>query len=193
MTKTRRQGLDKCKARKTASGAPWACYATLKEKCEMMRLTGRRPAECRRTAVLTPRMRRVGPIRPVGNPIDACVVTAADLQAMTVQQIVNFIAKYKRPVEHVNPATGARKTKAEYIDDALKLAQSCPKTYDINPDVAPTRSIGLALKYRGVKVPVHGNPALCGAYKDKSKSVEWKMRPCREAFQDMYKNKATLQ
>jgi len=186
MPKTRRDGLAKCKARKTASGVPYRCFATKAEKCAHLSLLGSHPSECRRPASNTATRH---PRRPIGNPIDPCVATHEDLQAMTVNGIKNFMRKYRIPIPRISPTTGLPVVKSELIQAALAGAQSCPRGGPpINPETASIRDLGLALKYRGIIPPEYGD-GTCGFVNPKTVSQlrfnrigKGKKTPCRAQF-----------
>lgn len=194
-SKPKRPSLATCRTRTTSKGTPYHCYATKQERCAALTQAGKHSIACSasRYSPLAPGSGRVGGYRrPVGNPIDPCVAVRSDFEAMTIPQIVSYIRKNTMdhptgyPILDVNPSTGMRKVKADWINEALSLAQSCPASYPIDVNTATTRQLGLALKYKGIKPPTLGDPAVCGVLKGKKgKDGVWRSRPCKAQFKQM--------
>ncbi|MDR3540723.1 MAG: hypothetical protein P4L69_07095 [Desulfosporosinus sp.] len=189
---TRQSGKErktKCSRRKTSKGLPYRCYATKKERCAEKALMGQYDAICHSGL-----FDRTTPIRrPVGNPIDACVVEYADLATMTMKQIQNFMRK-----NHILIPSGPlvtkgtkRLRKAELIQAVLN-AKQCPATFGIpNPQTATTRDFGLALKYRHIVPPTYGDAASCGAVQPGISQLRFNMigkgkkTPCKAQLRTM--------
>ena len=196
MPKTMRERKASCSRRKTAAGVPFKCFATKTEKCSQLSLLGKHPGECRRShsagIVSSTTVRR-----PVGDPIDLCTASHDDLAMMTVAQIKRFMLKHHVVVPKVNVLTGLPVVKADLIDAALGAAPTCPRgDLPINLETASTREVGLAMKYRGLEIPAHGDASICGRINPKATSQlrfnligKGKKSPCKRQFKTLLQQK----
>ncbi|MDR3540978.1 MAG: hypothetical protein P4L69_08480, partial [Desulfosporosinus sp.] len=96
------------------------CYKNKHEACAAAAAKGHHPSSCfpSRSAGI----HAVGVRRPIGDPIDRCVVTERDLTVMTKKQIVAFARREGLTVPKVDPATGREPLKAQIIAAVLEQA-----------------------------------------------------------------------